>query len=106
MEVIHFRAEGWQSGPVIAATSFLERWRGLRGAVPEAAMLLRTRSVHGLGMNRPFRAVGLAEDYQVLKTRLVPPSRFARFPRCKWVLELPESASSPKLGQTLEVIDG
>lgn len=105
MEVIHFRADEWKSGPVMIAASFVERWRGLRGAESEAAILLRTSSVHGVGMGRPFRAVGLSENYTVLDTRLVAQGRFARFRKCKWVLEIPADVRPPKPGQTLELVD-
>ena len=105
MEVIHFRADEWRSGPVMAATSFLERWRGLRGAGPEAALLLRTNSVHGIGMDRPFQAIGLSSDYRVLDTRMVVPRRFAWFPGCEWVLEIPADSEPPKRGQALVLVD-
>ena len=105
MEVIHFRADEWRSGPVLAADNFLERWRGLRGAGPDAALLLRTSSVHGMGMDRPFQAIGLSADYRVLETRQVEPGRFARFRGCKWILEIPAELAPPAMGQTLELVD-
>lgn len=106
MEVFHFRADEWRSGPVMSATSFFERWRGLRGAGPEATLLLRANSVHGVGMDRPFLAVGLSAEFRVIATRMIAPGRFARFPNCRWVLEIPANAEPPRSGQVLELIDG
>ena len=105
MEVVHFRAGDWLSGPVNTATSFMERWRGLRGAKPGAAMLIQTNSVHGMGMRRGFRAIGLSSEYRVVDSRLVAPGRFVRFPGCEWILELPERMPTPDCGEVLELID-
>ena len=105
MEVLRFRAKGWHSGPVMTANTFFERWRGLRGAAPDASLLIRTNSVHGVGMDRPFQAIGLSEDYQVMESRVVAPGGFARFRSCKWVLETPADAYPPAPGQTLELVD-
>ena len=78
----------------------------MRGSHPQAAMLLRTRSVHGFGMVRPFLAVGLTDDLRVMVARVVNPGRIAYFPGCRWVLELPADAQPPSPGLVLEMSDG
>lgn len=105
MEVLHFRAQEWQSGPVMSASTFFERWRGLRGSKSDVSLLLHTNAVHGIGMDRPFQAIGLSADYRVVETRVVEPGRFVRFHSCTWVLEIPVENELPVTGQALEVVD-
>lgn len=89
----------------MTATTFAERWRGLRGSAPETALLLHTSSVHGIGMNRNFHAVGLSGQYEVMGTQFVTPGQMVRFSKCDWVLELPELTSPPATGAVLELVD-
>ena len=89
----------------MSATTFFERWRGLRGAEPNMSLLLKTNSVHGVGMDRPFRAIGLTEEYRVVTSRVVAPGRFVRFSACTWVLETPLDVDLPQIGVALELVD-
>lgn len=95
-------AKGWSSGRVDLARTFTDRLLGLRRS-EAGAVLLRARSVHGLGLSQPFLAVGLTSDLRVKKVRDVFPGQFARFPGCALVLELPMGATPPFPGWTLEM---
>lgn len=104
MDQVILESSEWSSGPVARAVSFRERWRGLKEPKAEA-VLIETRSVHGIGMNRPFRAVGLTPMLRVDSTRIVKPGRVVVFSGCRYVLELPAGATPPETGTTLVMSD-
>ena len=106
MEVLSFETRDWQSGPVFSASTFLERWRGLKRLDRDASLIMRTSSVHGIGIVRPFRAVGLTKDFKVIGSQVVRPGRVVRFAECEWILELPEETTPPQPGSVLELVDG
>ena len=91
----------WSSGPVTVARTFWQRLRGLKSF---DAVLIKTRSVHGIGMSSPFRAVGLDGQFEVRTVRVVEPGEVALFPNCRHVLELPMTAEPPAPGSKLEVV--
>jgi len=99
---VTLRTDGWSSGPVVRARSFRDRLLGLKRADVDA-VLIRTRSVHGLGLTEPFLAVGLTHDLGVRMVRRVYPGRVARFPGCVYVLELSCGSEPPEPGSTLEI---
>ncbi len=66
-------------------------------------MLIKTSSVHGFGVGTPFRAVGLTARFKVAATQVVKPGRIAKFPGCRYVLELPLGAEAPEPGVILEL---
>lgn len=103
MDQVFLRAGTTTYGPVSEARTFWQRWRGLRGLPAGASVLIRTRSVHGFGVGTPFRAIGLTSLLQVSATHVVKPGRIARFPGCRYVLELPLEADAPEPGVTLEL---
>jgi hypothetical protein len=92
---------GW-SRRVVIATNFVERWRGLRRSSTDA-MLISTRSVHGLGMDRPLLAVGLDADYRVIGWRVLSPNRIIGLKGARHWLELPVDDEPPPIGSFLEV---
>lgn len=105
MKTIVMRGSGWSSGPVVKANSPFRRWRGLRGRPSNESLLIRTRSVHGFGMNRSFVGVGLTRELRVKICQVVRPGTVARFQRCRYVLEIPVGAPLPKTGTQLVVSD-
>ena len=102
MADVILRNEDWSSGPVLVATTFWQRWRGLKSF---EAVLMRTRTVHGIGMPAPFRAIGLSAGFEVKVDRVVEPGEVAAFAGCSYVLELPMSTEAPLVGSKLEVVD-
>lgn len=103
MRTVALRSGSWQSGPVLHAETFLERRRGLKDQPQGTSVLIETKSVHGIGVSRPFRAVGLTSDLDVRGAKLVKPWRIVSFPGCRFVLELPVDASVPDTGSRLEL---
>lgn len=99
------RCNGWSSGPVARARTFHERLLGLKR--PDVgAVLIRTRSVHAIGLASAFLAVGLSDELRVVAVQTVNPGKVAHFPGCRYVLELPVDAPPPSFGCKLEVVDG
>jgi hypothetical protein len=88
-------------GVVEQAQGFWSRWRGLRGSPPGSSLLLRTRSVHGFGMDRPLLAVGLDSEWRVVGSTILRPNRVAVFRGARWVLELPADTPPPVPGTML-----
>jgi hypothetical protein len=103
---VTLRGNGWSSGPVARARTFSERLLGLKLSEVGGAMLIRTRSVHAIGLAFPFLAVGLSEDLKVVAVRKVSPGRVVHFPGCRYVLELPTDTRPPSTGSKLEVVGG
>ena len=102
MDVVELRESDGTVIEVNLAVSFADRLLGLRRVDPDSALLLRTRSVHGFGMTRPFLAIGMDGKGRVVGSTVVKPWRMVWFRRCRWVLEMPEWHSPPAVGETLE----
>jgi len=85
------------------ARGFFEHLLGLRMLRPGDSLLLRRSSVHAIGITRPFRALGLSDDYVVMDVKTVRPWTIVRFPGCRYVLELPLDTDPPAVGSRLEV---
>lgn len=97
--------EGW-STPAHLARSFLDRWRGIKRVAGPFPLLLRTRSVHGLGLDAPIIVAPIDAGLKVGKIRILQPGRFITFPRARYVLEMPLGSKPPPLGSTLEMRHG
>lgn len=102
METVELAAiDGWSSGPVLATRTFAERWRGLRRRPAGTGLLLRGRSVHGMGMGGSLWAVGLDAGGAVVGVRRLDPGRVVWLAGATWVLELPIERRPPPVGLTL-----
>lgn len=106
MDRVVLSSDDWSSGLVQVATGFYGRWRGLKAHPEETSLLIRTSSVHGFGMSKPFMAVGLDKHLRVTATRLVRPRRVAWFRGARFVLELPAATEPPREGTALEIQSG
>jgi hypothetical protein len=97
--VWEFTVERWSSGPVRVAVGPLERTRGL---IPGTTLglLLRGRSVHGIGMAHPLLVVGLA-GRRVTSVGLLAPGGLVIDRTATAVLELPPWRDAPPTGETL-----
>ncbi|MEE8405658.1 MAG: hypothetical protein V3S32_00745 [Acidimicrobiia bacterium] len=103
MDQVFLQAGATRYGPISEARTFRQRWRGLKGLPPGASVLIKTSSVHGFAVGTPFRAVGLTARFKVAATQVVKPGRIAKFPGCRYVLELPLGAEAPEPGVILEL---
>ena len=106
MDTVLLESDEWSSGPVFRAGTFGERLRGLRSRPPGSAVLLKAKSVHGIGMRHPFVAVGLTSQLEVLGVKPVRPGRVVVFPGGTYILELPAGRGLPVPGTVLEMTDG
>ena len=57
------------------ATTFIERFRGVRGGPPRASLLLETRSVHTIGLGRPIGVVVIDRGFRVVETKTLARNR-------------------------------
>jgi hypothetical protein len=103
MDQVFLQAGATRYGPISEAHTFWQRWRGLKDLPAGASVLIRTSSVHGFGVGTPFQAVGLTARFQVRAAQVVKPGRIAKFPGCRYVLELPLGAEAPAPGVMLEL---
>jgi uncharacterized membrane protein (UPF0127 family) len=79
---------------VVIADTYMSRLLGLallsRGQAGSGLLLRRCRSIHTFGMRFPLDLVFLDQEGRPLSAHeSVPPSRFAREPAARSVLELP-----------------
>jgi hypothetical protein len=80
------------------AASPSQRLQGIGAVPPGGGLLLAGRSVHGFGLDRPLRVVGLDERGTVVAVRLLDPGRLVVLARARYLLELPDS-----IGEGVEV---
>ena len=106
MDTVHLRTSSWRSGPVKTASTFYERWKGLRGAESGTSILIETSTVHSFGLSEPFTAVGISYDMRVIGSRTVGPRRVVLMRGAKWILEIPANAEVPADGVLVEVQRG
>ena len=105
MEQVGLSSPGWQMSGYLART-FLDRFLGLRRAPPGSALVMRARSVHGLGMPHPIAVIGLDADLRVVSTRTLRPNRVVVIPSARILVELPPSQPMPRIGDQMEVSSG
>jgi hypothetical protein len=103
MDVVAVGAAKWSARSVVYSTSPFHRWRGLRSARVETSLLMKTRSVHGIGMPSAFVAVALDREMKVIGSRVVEPGTVAWFRRARFILELPPDMEPPPLDSRLEL---
>ena len=93
----------WESGPVVWAKGFFGKLRGAKGFDPRVSVLLKTASIHTVGMSRTITVVGLSEDLVVGEVRRVSPTSFVRLRGSRYVLELGDHLQPPPQGSRLKM---
>ena len=101
MESGALRCDGWESGPVLVAHTFVERFTGLRTSDADQGMLIRRRSVHGFGMRKTLLVIGLDRERRVVGFRVLCPRRVVWIRRARAILELPIDGEPPPAGAVL-----
>ncbi|MDX1690294.1 MAG: hypothetical protein R3290_04640 [Acidimicrobiia bacterium] len=96
----------WSSGPVLEVTGPLQRLRGTRAVPAGHGVLLRTRSIHTVGLTRPLLVVSLGESLVVRSSAVVDPGCVVVDLGARWVLELPPTRSPPAAGMRLRRVGG
>ncbi|MFP5332954.1 MAG: hypothetical protein ACLGHX_11425 [Acidimicrobiia bacterium] len=86
---------------VAVPESFRERFMGLRRRT--GAMLFRTSSVHGFGMDRALTVVVIDRDRTVREVRRLMPGRIVVAPGAHWLLEMEEGDTAPPVGVRLDL---
>ncbi len=98
--MIEFSCDEWRSGPVEVATTFRQRLIGLIRN-PGHGLLIRSRSVHTVGMHDVIGLVGLGRSGLVVRTATVRPWRVVQWPAVTWILEVPTERDLPPPGSRL-----
>jgi len=106
VELGWFINELWSSGPILVASSFRKRWKGLRPRPAATGMLFSGRSVHGFGMKEPVLAIGLDALQEVTEVRILRPGRIVTMTRARQIMELPIGSKPPPVGVVLTWVDG
>lgn len=95
---------GWRSGPLLVARGCRRRHRGLRPRPAGRGLVLRTRSVHGLGMREALRVVSIDHAGRVRRVEVLSPGGLFFDQGARWVIELPLSRPPPPVGVRLWVV--
>lgn len=98
VEYSNLTSPGWVGARVGVADTFLDRLRGMRAPAGCGGVILRSRSVHTLGMNRPIGVFATDRAGTVIAVRVLPPNRVAVFRGAQHVVELPEGRPLPVIG--------
>lgn len=106
MDRVTLVTEGWASGRVFAAGSFLEKWRGVKGLPEGSRLILAARSVHGFGLKGPLLVAAMDDDMRVTDVQVLEPGRVLTFPRARFILEMPIEGDPPPVGAMLELRGG
>jgi len=91
----------WFASPVIVAGSGRQRRLGVKAGAE--TVLLRTRAVHGRGLESGLRLVSVSSGGKVLATSDLQIGEFAWLPEATWVLEMPLDAPPPPIGMALAI---
>jgi uncharacterized membrane protein (UPF0127 family) len=104
MRRVRLTTENWVSEASRPST-FIERFRGLRGQPDDARLLFNARSVHTIGMSRSIEIVAIGNDRRVLRVQTLPPNRLVRVPGARFILELPRGTELPVTGADVVITD-
>lgn len=101
MEWGTFSTRDWSSPPVLVARTFRQRKKGLKPTAGGMGMLIRGRSVHGLGMREPLLAIGLDRERRVVGVRILRPRHLVFIRTARHIMELPIATLPPPRGVVL-----
>ncbi len=103
MDFVDLAAGDVTYGGVAVPTNFIERWRGMKGRT--GAMLFRSRSVHGLGMDRDLTVVAIDGRHRVLAVQRLRPGGLLVIGRACFLLELEATTERPTVGSRVRFYD-
>lgn len=92
---------GWASPPVVRAETANDRLVGLRNADGAITVVMRARSVHGIGLRTSLGVVGIGPQGRVRRRRHLKPRGVLWFADCRWIIELPAGYPLPPLDARL-----
>lgn len=101
VRLVKLRSPGWDGAIVAKAETFPDRLFGMRYLQAKGGVLLRTRSVHTLGLKRHIRALSTSPTGEVLAIRDLRPNRVAFFRGAQYIIELPAGHPVPKVGASV-----
>jgi hypothetical protein len=94
----------WASGPLELARSRRRRFQGLRPRPGGAGLVLRARSIHGVGMRAVLGVISVSASGRVRRRRVLLPGGVFWDPGAAWMLEVPLERGLPLVGATLVVV--
>jgi uncharacterized membrane protein (UPF0127 family) len=104
MKRVSLVTDGW-STEALRASTFYERWRGLRGTPTQPRLLIETSSVHTFGMHLSISVVMIDSDLRVVRAQSLLPNRVVYERKARFILELPEASALPALGAEVNIAD-
>ncbi|MDP9493794.1 MAG: hypothetical protein M3P87_01010 [Actinomycetota bacterium] len=104
MRGVRLTAGNW-STEARQPSTFVERFRGLRGEARHSRLLFETSSVHTFGLARSISVVIIGHDLQVIRAQTLLPNRVIHERRARFILELPDDTDLPAIGAHVEIID-
>ncbi len=105
MDTVEIVAGEWRSGPVLVARSFMERWQGLRTHPAGRAMVLRTRSVTTMGMQRPIVWMALDRSKTIIGAGVARPGRIVFIRGAEHIVEFAVGRDLPPVGTSVSIVD-
>lgn len=104
MRRVRLVTDEWATEASLAST-FIQRFQGLRGQPDDARLLFETPSVHTLGMSRTVSVVMIDDDLRVIRAQSLLPNRVVYERTARFILELPDDAELPAIGAGVEIVD-
>ena len=101
--VVRLAWGSWRTPDLIVADGFWGRVHGIARAGPGMGVLIRTSSVHGIGLREPLATIGITDAGLVVGAKALLPGRVVWFRRAEWVAEIPRASMLPPLGASLEL---
>jgi uncharacterized membrane protein (UPF0127 family) len=104
MRRVRLVSDKWAS-EALQASTFIERFRGLRGEPNDARLLFQTSSVHTIGMTRSISIVMMDDDLRVIRAQSLLPNRVVHERSARFILELPHGMELPAVGAGVVIVD-
>ncbi len=96
-------ASGWVSSPLRLACTRAERRRGLAPCPGPFGILMRTRSIHGFGLQSAVEFVAFDAVGAVTHSGVLRPRRLAYCRGASWIAELPAGSPRPLVDSVASV---
>jgi uncharacterized membrane protein (UPF0127 family) len=105
MDQVELSTGDW-SARAHLARSFTDRLLGNLAVPCDAAVVLRTRTVHSFGQKSPIEIVGIDAHMRVVATRTLMPNRITILSSARMIIELPPGSPVPSVADRIEMTNG
>ena len=101
---VFLRHQSWRSVPLVLAQSRPARLWGIKQVPSGWGVLLRTNSVHGVGIRESLTVLGIDAAGCLLAVRGLAPHRLVTCRGATWIAELAANATVPAPGSHLSLV--